>query len=117
MVRGEIFLLREALDGLRGLVFGDLTAALVQAGDEAVLVADGKVHVHEVDVDLDGSDGVVRLLLRGGVAHRRRAVGGGGLLAAQRRGGAEQDSEDSEHPGQGRGNAGKRADRDSGTHT
>ncbi len=91
---GEIFLLGEVFDGLRIVVLVDLAVFLAEAGDVAVLVADGEIGVDEVDVELEGLVGVADVLLLGGsFAGRGRGVRGGGLLGADRGDGGKQESE------------------------
>ncbi len=83
---GQVLFLGEVLGLLRLLVLEDLAVVLVQVGDEAVLVADGEVDVHQVDVDLQGLDVAdIDWLLAGGGAGWRGATGRGGFLGAQAR--------------------------------
>jgi len=55
----------------------------MKASDEAVFVADGKVDVDEVDVDLEGLDVVLIERLGRGVAGGWRTAGRGSLLRVE----------------------------------
>ena len=71
-------------------------------GDEAVVVAGGKINIDEIDVDLEGLGGVDVLFLLGcgGFAGRRRRVGRGRVLGAQGGRRSEQEREREERRGQ-----------------
>ena len=58
MVRGRFFLLGQPLDGLRLVILGNLAGVFGQPGHKAVLIADGEVHVHEIDIDFEGFAGM-----------------------------------------------------------
>ena len=96
--QGQIVLGNEALPGLRLLVFGDRAVVLVEVGNEvAVLVLDGKKHVHQVDLELEGGDGLVLLGSGRGMAHRR-GIGRGRKLGPSRTAGEGKKHEEGGKP-------------------
>ncbi len=80
---GEVLLLGEVLGLLELLVLEDAAVALVEIGDEAVLVADREVDVNQVDLNLEGLRVADVDGLGFGFAGRGRARGGRGLLRVE----------------------------------